>query len=308
MKTINQTVHDFWFEPAPAARLAILRILIGAFVVWYLTMEQDIFLRVARTTDPRLFAPVGVVFGSPLDPGVFEWLYRATLLVAICFTLGLGHRITGKLFAAAVLWVLCYQDSWSMIFHSMNLVALHAIVLGFTRSADALSLDAWLWGRPQAGHGPAGQTDWQYGWPMKLICAVTVSTYLVTAITKLAGPLGLGWMTGQALRCQMAVDQLRKELLGVPPNAVSYALYDWLPLFSVLAVGSLALELFAPLALLNRRVGRFWSMNAFLMHWGIYFVMGITFEYQLTGVIFAPFFRLERLLELRRGHWETFAE
>ena len=96
MKTINQAVHDFWFEPAPAARLAILRILVGAFVVWYLTMEQDIFFRVARSTDPRLFAPVGVVFGSPLDPGVFEWLYRATLLVALLLHPGSGASHHGQ--------------------------------------------------------------------------------------------------------------------------------------------------------------------------------------------------------------------
>ncbi len=303
MKAFSETVHDFWFEPAPPARLAILRILVGSFVVWYLTMEQDIFMRVARSTDPHLFAPVGIVFGSPLDLRLFEWLFRGTMLVAICFTLGLWHRITGPLFAVSVLWVLCYQDSWSMIFHSMNLVALHGIVLGFTRSADALSLDAFLRGRPTAEQAAAGQTGWQYGWPIKLMCAVTVSAYLVTAITKLAGPLGLKWMTGRALRSQMAVDQLRKELLAVPPNPVSYAIYDWLPLFSALAVGSFALEFFAPLALFNRRVGRIWAMNAFLMHWGIFFVMGITFEYQLTGVIFASFFRLERLVEWPRRLW-----
>src|SRR5439155_5932027 len=32
-------------------------------------------------------------------------------------------------------------------------------------------------------------------------------------------------------------------------------------------------------------------------------MMGITFEYQLTGVMFAPFFRVERLLELPRQLW-----
>jgi hypothetical protein len=39
---------------------------------------------------------------------------------------------------------------------------------------------------------------------------------------------------------------------------------------------------------------------AFLMHWGILLVMRITFHYQLSGVLFAPFFRIERILELPR--------
>ena len=84
------------------------------------------------------------------------------------------------------------------------------------------------------------------------------------------------------------------------PNPVSYALYDWLPLFTVLAAGSFIMEFFAPVALLNRRVGYIWAVNTFLMHWGILLVMRITFEYQLTGIIFASFLPLERVLELPR--------
>src|SRR5687767_2927650 len=133
MKTINQTIHDYWFEPVPAARLGILRILIGGFAVWWLLMEQDIFARIAHT-DPSLFAPVGVVFGDPVDPELIPWLLRGTILAGVCFTLGLWHRFTGPIFAGALLWMLCFHCSWSMIYHSMNLLALHVIVLGFTRS------------------------------------------------------------------------------------------------------------------------------------------------------------------------------
>ena len=299
MKTINQTIHDYWFEPAPAARLGILRILVGAFAVWYLFIEQDIFIRVANT-DPRLFAPVGIVFGDPVKPEFFPWLYRGTIIAALCFTLGLFHRVTGPVFSVSILWMLCYQDSWSMIYHSMNLVALHGIILGFTRSADALSLDSFLRNTGKSPGEATEQTSWRYGWPIRLMCALTVSTYFITAVAKLAGPLGIGWVSGRALRSQMAVDQLRKELLGVAPNPLSYAIYDWLPMFTVLAIGSFIMEFFAPVALLNRRLGYIWAVNTFMMHWGILLVMRITFEYQLTGMIFASFFPLERVLELPR--------
>ena len=37
------------------------------------------------------------------------------------------------------------------------------------------------------------------------------------------------------------------------------------------------------------------------MHWGIFFIMGIRFRYQLIGIIFAPFFDVEKPVEwLRR--------
>jgi len=66
-----------------------------------------------------------------------------------------------------------------------------------------------------------------------------------------------------------------------------------------LAVGSLAAELGAPLALADRRVLRLWSVGAFAMHWGIYAVMGITFRHQMSGVMYGPAFDLERLMPRR---------
>jgi hypothetical protein len=142
MKTMsmNQRLHDLWFEPAPAERLAVLRILVGAFSVWYFgILEADIFERISRT-DPKLWAPVGIVFGDPISPDLFKWIFEATILATVCFTIGLWHRVTGPVAAIMITWMYCFQDSWSMIFHSMNLVALHTIILGFTRSADALSM------------------------------------------------------------------------------------------------------------------------------------------------------------------------
>ncbi len=298
MKPIQQTLHDFWFEAAPPERLALLRILVGAFVLWYLVPEQDEFLEIAQAADPRLFAPVGVVFHGPVSAELFHWLLRGTIVGAVCFTAGLWHRVTGPVFAGLLLWVFCYRQSWSMIYHSDNLVVLHVIVLGLTPSANVWSLDALLRRLRQSEVARSEPAAWQYGWPVKLMCALTVSAYFVTAVAKLSGPLGLSWITGRALRSQMAVDAIRKELLGADPNPVSYALYDWLPLFTLLGAGSLALELLAPLALLNRRLGRIWVVNTFLMHWGILLVMRITFHYQLSGVLFASFFRVERILEL----------
>lgn len=53
--------------------------------------------------------------------------------------------------------------------------------------------------------------------------------------------------------------------------------------------GSLAVELGAPAALVNPRLARFWALNAYAMHWGIFAVMRIKFRYQLSGIAFAAF-------------------
>jgi predicted DCC family thiol-disulfide oxidoreductase YuxK len=299
MNTLWRRFHDFWFESAPATRLALLRICVGAFITWFLWDNRGTYMRVAQL-DPQLFAPVGVVFHAPVTLELFRWLFDTTFVLAILFTLGLWHRVTAPLFAGLLLWLMCYRQSWSMIYHSDNMAVMHIIVLAVSRSADALSLDAVLRGRRTPGAASEERVGWEYNWPVRLMCALVVTAYFVTAVAKLAGPMGLEWTTGHNLRAQMAVDAMRKELLGATPNAVSHALYDMVLVFSVLAKASLCVEFFAPLALLHRRAGWFWAINTFMMHWGILFVMHITFHYQLTGVMFLAFFPVERVLELWR--------
>jgi hypothetical protein len=252
-------------------------------------------LEVART-DPSLFKPVGAVsyLERPVSVKVFRRVLIATLVANAAFILGWRHRYTGPLFGGLLLWVLCYRTSWSMIFHNDNVLVLHALILGLAPSADALSLDARGEDAP-ATADPNG--DWRYGWPVRLMSAVTMLTYFLAGVAKVAGPLGRQWANGEALRGQVAVDGLRKELLGKEAAPLAYVLYDKLPLFGVMGFGSLVMELTAPAALFHQRLSRFWAANAFLMHWGIFFVMGIRFRYQLSGLIFASFFDLERLIE-----------
>lgn len=210
------------------------------------------------------------------------------------FVLGWRHRFTGPLFAALLLWTISYRNSWSMIFHNDNVLVLHVAVLGGTASADALSVDA-LTGRT----GPGADPHWRYGWPLNLMSSITAATYLLAGVAKVKGPLGWGWARGEALRSQVAMDGLRKEVFGKEAAPLGTRLYDNVGVYRLLAVGSLAMELSAPLVLVDRRLLRLWSVGAFAMHWGIHAVMGITFRHQLSGVMYAPAFDLDRLLPPR---------
>jgi hypothetical protein len=279
----------WWFAPAPPARLAALRLLVGTFSLWYLWRRRRMFARIAHT-DPQLYAPVGLArpFRRPLPPRVVQASVDATLAANVAFVAGAGHRVTGPLYATLLLWTLSYRNSWSMVFHSDNLLAFHAIALGCSRSADALAIDALR--RPPARPEP------RYGWPIQLMRTVTTLPYLLAGVAKVAGPLGWRWASGESLRRQVAIDGLRKELLGSGAARAAFALYPHVELFRALAVGSLAVELLAPASLVSRRASQAWALNAFAMHWGILAIMGIRFRYQLAGVAFAPFFAVERPL------------
>jgi hypothetical protein len=297
MTRLGRLLDWFWFTEAPASRLALVRIAIGAFALYLTAEHYSAWVKIGRTSE-TLFEPVGVVnvLDGPLPPEVFQGLLIACLAANVVFMLGWRHRFTGPIFAALFFWVLSYRNSWTMIYHSANLPVLHVLILAVVPAADALSLDAWRRRRcgTPSGLNPAG--DWHYGWPIRLICAITVATYVLAGVAKVAGPLGWSWATSEGLRSQVAADCLRKEVLGEAGSALFHAVYDWEWLFAILAPMSLALELGAPLVLLNRRLGRAWAVAAFFMHWGIFFLMGITFRYQLSGAAFAPFFNLERPL------------
>ncbi len=286
----GRALADGWFATAPASRLAASRIVHGAWTTGYLLSRRRMFGRVHRT-DTGLFAPVGPcrVLREPLPAAVADRIVDATVVSVAAAAAGIGYRVTGPVAAAMLTWTLAYRNSWSMVFHTDNLVALHAMALGAGRSADALSFDALA---ARSVGGPAA-ADPGYGWPLQLCSAATASTYFLAGVAKVAGPLGWGWASGDPLRRQVAVDGIRKELFGTPASLLAYRLYRKEALFRVLAIGSLSVELLAPLALLNRRLGRLWALAAWQMHWGILAIMKIKFRYQMSGAAYSSFADLE---------------
>lgn len=305
MRRLIEIIDRFWFSEAPAERLAILRFTVGGYALYYVGARYDMFMQIA-VTDSSLFAPVGVAafLEQPISLLLFKAIVISTIALNILFLLGWKHRYTGPAFSLLLLFLLCYRNSWQMVYHSQNILALHAIILGFTRAADRLSLDAFFKSRSlgkiedDRSNGQINKSNfsWQYGWPIMLICAVTVSTYFLAGMAKIEATGFWTWAEGEALRSQVATDGLRKELLGSSASPLIYFLFDHSFLFAVFGIATFIIELGAPIALLNRRLGRIWAVGALMMHLGIFFIMGINFPYHLSGLAFASFFNLERLI------------
>ena len=310
MKALLARLERYWFADMPSSRLAIIRILVGSYALYYLGTRRDMLLELASSPE-YLFRPVGPFrfLGGPMAPEVFAVLLYSTLVLGAGFVIGWKQRFVGPTFAVLLLLTFSYRNSWSMIYHSHNLVVIHALVLGFARSADALSLDAWRRGLPMRPQG-ATASHWRYGWPINLMCVLTAGTYFLAGVAKVKSELGWAWAGGLSLRDQIAVDAIRKEVFGSSGAPLAYTLYDYVWLFTLLGVGSLIIELGAPAALLRRRWGYAWVLVTISLHWGILFVMGITFRYQLSGIIFASFLPLELVLlrgrnalDHLRGRW-----
>ncbi len=277
----------WWFASMPPERLATLRVIVGGFAWLYLAV-RGVHLTGYAQFPARNFAPVGVTswLVAPLSPALVYFIYAVTLLAGFAFVAGARFRFSGPLFAAGFLWVTTYRNSWGMIFHTDNLVALHLGALAFAPAAMAWSYDA----RGRQPPKPAGC----FGWPVRTLCCITIVSYVLAGVAKVRNA-GWEWSEGGVLREHVAFDALRKIELGSFHSPVGAWLVEYEWPFHVLGLLTLVLELGAPLALLNRRVRTAWVLGVWSFHLGVIALMAITFAYPVTGAAFASFFAVERL-------------
>lgn len=292
MNLLRRLDH-FWYAPAPAARLGVLRALTGAYAFVYLLVRSPSLVSVVHF-DAAAFEPVGPValLHTPLAPLVVQLSVVLACALGAAFMLGYKYRFSGPLFSLLFLWVTSYRSSWGMIFHTENMIALHLLLLSAAPAADAVSLDAQ--------NQPADQraVSGRYGWAIRAISTITVLTYVLAGVAKLR-LAGVSWASGDVLRAQVAYDNLRKVELGSVYSPLGAWLVSYAWPFRGLAWLSLALELGAPLALLGGRVAYGWALGAFSFHLGVVALMMIAFPYQLSFIAYLSFFPVEELRSWR---------
>ena len=277
-----------WFAaPAPAERLAVLRVLTGLFAVVYLAARAPVFFGLADRP-PASFEPVGVLWWmeAPAGDAVVAGAVVATLAAGLAFVVGAGFRVAGPLFAVLLLVLTTYRSSWGQLLWFENLMVLHVLLVGFSRAADAGSFDARRRDRPPPSAA--------FGWPVRMAAVVTVLTYVLAGIAKLRIG-GVEWISGDTLRNHVAYSATRLDVLGGTPSPLArpFVQHGWLS--SPLAAATVLIELGAPVALLGGRWRTAWVAAAWLLHLGIALLMFVVFPYPLVLVAFAPLFALERL-------------
>ncbi len=266
----------------------MLRILVGLYSVVYLAIRLPYLLSFARH-GPSQFHPIGLLawMEQPLDPWIYRALVVLVLLGSLFFVVGLSFRVLAPIFAALLLVVLTYVNSFGGILHSDNLWVLHVSVLSLAPAADALSLDARRHDRKAIQH-------FKYGWAIRLMCWVCVFSYFLAGLAKLKNA-GLGFIEGESLRNYVALDNVRKIELGSLHSPLAAFLLPYPGVFGALAAISLFLEIAAPLVMLQSKVAKVWSAAMWGFHVGVLALMAILFPYPVTFIAFAPFFRTERL-------------
>jgi hypothetical protein len=273
----------------PAERLAALRILVGAFATIFVAGRTVYWLQAMDLPRYR-WQPIGPLAWLDRPPPALLVLAATAVALAagVAFVVGWRYRWTAPVFAVLLLGLTTYGNSWGHVFHSENLFVLHVGVLAIAPAADAWAVGRHPGASPLAP--PAG-----YGWPVRLVTVVTLTTYVLAGWAKLRLG-GVGWVTGDVLRNQVAHDNLRKIVVGDTHSRLGGALVGWSWFWRPIALVTVLVELGAFAVLLRRSLRVWWAATAWAFHVGIAALMAIVFAYPLSGVAFASLFAVERLV------------
>ena len=282
---------------APPERLAMLRILAGAFALVYLLVRLPVFLQLADRRSGFDGVGIAVLLDRPAPNNVVDAVVAVAVLAGVCFVLGWHFRFTGPLFALGMLALGSYRGSWGQLLHFENLMVLYLLIVSLSPAADAWSIDA----RRRGEHNDTGSESTAYGFPIALASLVLVITYVIAGVAKLRYG-GLEWVLGDTLRNHVAYAAARLELLGGTPSPLAGLAVRFDGIWPVVAAVTILIELAAPVALLGGRLRTAWVLAAWLMHLGVLAFMLIGFPFPLFLVAFAPLYRIERLW-LERPTW-----
>jgi hypothetical protein len=288
MSALVRRVDGWLAAPAPADRLAVLRVLTSLFATGYLVVRLPAYEALTDAPSVR-FEPVGVLawLDSPLSAPVWMALVAAALVAGAASVAGAWFRVSGPAFAALLLIVTTYRSSWGQLLWFEALVVLHILIIGVAPSADDVAVDAR---RARPAPRPGGD----YGFPIRLAAIVTVATYVLAGIAKLR-LAGTDWMAGDTLRNHIAYSAARLELLGASPSPLAGPVMAHAALLAPMAVATVVIELAAPVALLGGWIRSLWVAAAWAMHAAIAAMMFVVFPYPLMLVAFAPLFPVERM-------------
>ena len=283
-------VESFFFRPASPVPLGLCRILFfGWLFLWYLQFD---FTAIAFYPQ-ELWRPMQLLRWAQLNfipsesvLAVVQVAWKASLLLAC---VGLFARAAAGLSCVLGAYLLALTHSFYKINHSDGLLVMAMLVLAFARSSDALSLDRVIWKRTAAD---APRPSGEYHWPFQAIRLAFVCLFFGSGLSKLILG-GLDWMFTNNLYNIVVYCQLTRDpLLDLNIH--------WPVFYKVLAVGTVVIELLAPLALFHAGWRAFIVLSLLGMQVGIRLTMGDNFTQFMSIYLFwVPWMALSALLAKR---------
>jgi hypothetical protein len=275
--------------PTDAAALGMIRAVICGFLAVDILLTNFVDLgrlpaTVMRPTGAMKILPWSLYDVLVTPTGMFA-LKCVLLISLIAATAGYFTGITTKAAALLLLFFEGLVRSFGHFNHDEMPIVYILIVLAFTPSGDAFSLDSlWRGTRARAG-------DIIYGFPILLMRTLVAWSYFTSAIIKLRVS-GLGYFSADnlpTLAIMHSLDNLHET---------HFKLAFWLPrargVTSAVVLLLVLWELAFPLAIFSKTARRVILPLGVIFHLGTLFFMNVFFPYHLAA--YAVFIDWPRLL------------
>lgn len=298
VKQLLDTWRRYWFAPTPLLDLAMTRIAIVGFQVWWIARPPYRAALLGRTELPdALYDPLPILHAlvSPMGwtfrPGSasLEIVLALTIVAGLFGFIGLFTNVALLAFVLGCAFLQSFLYSFGDFHHPEALLIIALALLALSPAGGALSVDD-LRRRFRRAREAGRFLDFDLkrsesvfaGWPLKLTGWVFVLIYASGAYFKLRNA-GFDWANGYTLSYRMLEDALRWNI----------SLGEWLSAQHVLMVGvswmSLLFEAMFVLVMLAPVTRWVFVPLGATFHLGIYFTMGATFQgYVAAYSVFVP--------------------
>jgi predicted DCC family thiol-disulfide oxidoreductase YuxK len=290
MTSLIRLWNRFWFESAPAADLAVARLVFfGGLAAFYAPHH---FAGWADVT-PALWEPIWLFdrFHIPVLPYAVIRILEVTWKLSL-FMACIGLLTPVSIFTSAVLgtYLLGLPHNFGQTYHFDAVLVLAFWILAFSRAGDAWSVDALVRAaRRSDDRRPAASPE--YRWPVQLVLVALSFVFFAAGVAKISRA-GLEWITSDHMA--LLLRRVQYHISDADPLVNWGVLVASVPAASsLMAFTTVFVETAYPLALFSRRLRVPMVVAGIALILGIRLLMGPTFEhFLLINAFWVPWVRV----------------
>jgi hypothetical protein len=290
----------FWFEPAPAERLAACRLLFfSALLAFYAFEDFSGWPAVSRAfwRPVWLFSVLRLPVLPVDDLTMLQAIWRVSLALSAIGLLTRGSTIVACGLGA---YLLGLPHNFGQTYHFDALLVFVMLALAVAPSGDAWSVDAFV--RAERRGEPVPPPSGVYQWPIRFVWVAMSLVFCAAGLSKLRHS-GVEWIASDTMA--VFLTRAHYHVSDADPIGTLGLTIAGSPFLSrTIAAVSVAIETLFPLALVSRRARAVLVPSAALMLIGIRVLMGPTFGVFLVGNLFwVKWERMAARLAVRARSW-----
>jgi hypothetical protein len=305
MARIRERWIGLWFEPAPAERLGMSRVLFfGALFLFYVRQDFSNWGDVSSAFLTRvwLFDVLHLPLFSKDSLVILQFIWKLSLAFSC---IGLLTRFSTATAFLLGLYFLGLPNNFGKVHHYDQPLVFILGLMAFSRCGDSRSVDGFVASRRGPRTAARPPPSGEYTWPIRLVWLILALVFFAAGASKIRQS-GLEWVASDNLATLLI--QAHYHFTNsdpLVPWSLQLARYE--SICQSLAALTILLEVGYPLVLVSRVARWVWPPGTCLMLIGIRVLMGPNFEpFLICSLFWVPWDRVEvRLTDRFRARLGT---